>query len=464
MRREFTGWHRAAALLIAAVGALLFAPSAAGALSIGPGEQPGLAVDAAGTAYIAWNGPSASLRFCRLPRGATACDTGSASTIPAAGASIRRPLLVVSGDRIVILQTRYPLQGGDPPAGLYRFTSTDRGATFGAAEQTGTLDMYEGVPGPSDTLSGVTDSSAQGGAYENVPLTGPPPGAAPPVQLWGGDHPYGAAVGLVDAATPLVIFANGSGAAQFRRYAGAGALNDAASWTPAADIGSVSYPHLVGGPEGLFLITTNPDGTLVSRKWNGTNFDADVAISAGANAPSVHAFQDAGGRLHVVFQRGGSQGRDLIHAVSDDGTTWRSGTVVTTPDPGDSFGDTRVAAAPDHIGVVVWKGVTNGVAEVRVEAVGPEAPDSTSPETNIKKGPKNVETSKPKAKVTFTFTSSEPGSTFECRLDKKPFKPCTSPKKVKVKLGKHRFEVQASDAVGNPDLSPATFKFKVLRK
>jgi hypothetical protein len=448
------------------VGALLFAPPAAGALSVGPGEQPGLAVDAAGTAYIVWNGPSASLQFCRLPRAATVCDTGHA--IPAAGASIRRPLVIVSGDRVVILQTRYPLQGGDPPAGLYRFTSTDRGATFGAAEQVGTLDMYEGVPGPADTLSGVTDSSAQGGAFQNVPLSGPPPGAVTLTQLWGGDHPYGAAVGLIDAATPLVIFANGSGAAQFRRYAGAGALSDPANWTPAADIGSVSYPHLFGGPNGLFLVTTNPDNTVVSRKWEGTTFGADVAISAGANAPSVHGFQDAGGRLHVVFQRGGLQGRDLIHAVSDDGTTWRSGTLVTTPDPGDSFGDMRVGAAPDHIGVVVWKGVTNGVAEIRVAAVGPDAPvdpDTAPPETKLEKGPKAVvETSKPKAKVKFTFTSSEPGSTFECRLDKKPFKTCSSPTKLKVKPGKHRFEVLASDAAGNPDPQPATFKFRVVEK
>jgi hypothetical protein len=450
-----------AAPVVAVVSALLFAPSTAGAFSIGPGEQPGLAVDAAGTAYIAWNGPSASLQFCRLPRGAAACDIRYA--IPAAGASIRRPFLAQIGSRVSILQTRYPLQGGDPPAGLYRFTSEDGGATFGAAEQVGTLDMYDGVVGPGASVSGVTDSSAQGGAFQNVSLI-TYGGTLPLAQLWGGDHPYGGSVGLIDAATPLVIFANGSGAAQFRRYAGSGDLDDAANWTPAADIGTVSYTHLTGGPMGLFLITTNPDGTLVSRKFDGTTFGADVAISAGVSAPSVHAFEDAGGRLHVVFQRGGPQGRDLIHAVSDDGTTWRSGTLVTTPDPGDSFGDTRVATAADHIGVVVWKGVANGVAEIRVEALGPDAPDATSPETKIKKGPKTVETSKPKAKITFTFTSSEPGSTFECRLDKKPFKACSSPTKVKAKLGKHRFQVQASDAAGNPDLSPVTFKFKVLRK
>jgi hypothetical protein len=370
------------------------------------------------------------------------------------------------GTDVWILQTRYPLQNGDPPGGLYRFTSTDRGATFGAAEQAGTLDMYDAVLGLGNMVWGVTDSSAQGGAFQSLTLSGTPPGSALLTQLWGGDHPYGGSIGLIDIGTPLVIYANGSGAAQFRRYSGSGDYYDAANWTPAADIGSVSYPHLAGGPSGLFLITTNPDHTLVSRKWDGTTFGPDVAISAGASAPSTHAFEDAGGRLHVVFERDG-QGADLIHAVSDDGTTWRSGTVTTATDPGDSFGDTRVAAAPDHIGVVVWRGVANGVAQIRVEAVGPDAPvapDTTPPETELKQGPKQVETGKPKATVKFTFTSSEPGSTFECRLDKKPFKPCTSPKKLKVKPGKHRFTVQAVDAAGNPDPQPATFKFKVVRK
>lgn len=383
MRAGSTRQRRAVAVLVG-LATLAFAPSALGAVPIGPGEQPGLAVDAAGTAYIAWNGPSSSLQFCRLPRGATACD--NQHPIAAAGASIRRPFVVVSGSRVVVAQYRYPLQNGEPGRGLYAFTSDDRGANFGPAAQVGTLDLYDAVAGPGDTLSGVTDSSAQGGAFQNAPLGG---GSATDIaQLWGGDHPYGATVGLVDAATPLAIFADGSGAAQFRRYGGSGSLNDAANWTPPADIGSVSYPHLAGGPTGLFLLTTNPDNTLVSRKWDGTNFGAAVAISAGVNAPSMHAFEDAGGRLHVVFQRGGAQGRDLIHAVSDDGQTWRSGTAVTTPEAQDSFIDTRVATAPDHVGVAVWKGTpASGVGEIRVAAVGPDAPGGASPPPVVKGSP-----------------------------------------------------------------------------
>ena len=63
----------------------------------------------------------------------------------------------------------------------------------------------------------------------------------------------------------------------------------------------------------------------------------------------------------------------------------------------------------------------------------------------------------------FKFTSTEAGSTFQCKLDRKPFKSCRSPKKYSgLKPGKHVFKVRAIDAAGNTDSSPAVKKFKVL--
>ena len=74
-----------------------------------------------------------------------------------------------------------------------------------------------------------------------------------------------------------------------------------------------------------------------------------------------------------------------------------------------------------------------------------------------------VTTTKKKAKVNFTFSSDAPGATFECRLDKGAFAPCTSPKAYKVKPGNHTFSVEAVGA-GGTDASPATFSFKVKKK
>ncbi len=92
----------------------------------------------------------------------------------------------------------------------------------------------------------------------------------------------------------------------------------------------------------------------------------------------------------------------------------------------------------------------------------------TPPETTITKAPKKkLKKSKTKVK----FTSSEPGSTFECRLKGKKakkkfrkFKPCSSPFKLKgLKPGKYKFDVRAIDPAGNPDPTPAKAKFKRLR-
>jgi len=86
--------------------------------------------------------------------------------------------------------------------------------------------------------------------------------------------------------------------------------------------------------------------------------------------------------------------------------------------------------------------------------------DKKAPETKITKGPK-AKTHSTTAK--FKFSSSESGSSFECKLDKKPFRKCKSPKKYKkLKPGKHVFKVRAIDAAGNVDGSPAKKKFRVL--
>jgi hypothetical protein len=97
----------------------------------------------------------------------------------------------------------------------------------------------------------------------------------------------------------------------------------------------------------------------------------------------------------------------------------------------------------------------------------PPAPKSSSgllPETTITGKPKKtVKTSKKKAKVKFSFSSDLAGATFECKLDKGSFAPCTSPKTYKVKKGKHTFSVEAVGPAGT-DPTPATFSFKVKKK
>jgi hypothetical protein len=87
--------------------------------------------------------------------------------------------------------------------------------------------------------------------------------------------------------------------------------------------------------------------------------------------------------------------------------------------------------------------------------------DTSPPDTTITKRPKN-KTRKRRAR--FEFTSTEPGSTFECKLDTKPYRPCSSPKRyARLKPGRHIFRVRAKDAADNVDATPATDSWRVKK-
>ena len=95
----------------------------------------------------------------------------------------------------------------------------------------------------------------------------------------------------------------------------------------------------------------------------------------------------------------------------------------------------------------------------------PITPDTTAPETTITKAPKKkIKSRKRKVNVKLALGSSEPGSTFECSVDGKPFAPCSGSLKLKSKRGKHTFAARATDGAGNTDATPATAKWKVKRK
>ncbi len=85
--------------------------------------------------------------------------------------------------------------------------------------------------------------------------------------------------------------------------------------------------------------------------------------------------------------------------------------------------------------------------------------DTTPPNTTITSGPGGtISNSSP----SFGFSSSEAGSTFQCRLDSSTWSACSSPRSYSNVLdGQHTFRVRATDAAGNTDTTPATRSFAV---
>ena len=92
---------------------------------------------------------------------------------------------------------------------------------------------------------------------------------------------------------------------------------------------------------------------------------------------------------------------------------------------------------------------------ISLDGYVPSPLDTTPPETTIDSGPSGATTA---TSATFTFSSSEPSSTFECSLDSPDvFTTCTSPQAYSsLAIGSHTFRVRATDAAANVDPTPAS--------
>ncbi len=91
------------------------------------------------------------------------------------------------------------------------------------------------------------------------------------------------------------------------------------------------------------------------------------------------------------------------------------------------------------------------------------SPDTSPPDTTITGGPSGTTSD---ATPTFNFSSTESGSTFKCRYDSNPFAPCSGPgasdtPATPLANGSHTFAVEAIDAAGNVDTTPASSGFTV---
>jgi hypothetical protein len=85
--------------------------------------------------------------------------------------------------------------------------------------------------------------------------------------------------------------------------------------------------------------------------------------------------------------------------------------------------------------------------------------DTISPQTTIATGPPVASNS---ATAMFRFTSSESGSTFACSINSTGFTPCSSPRTYSgLGDGTYSFRVQAVDAAGNVDTTPAVYTWRI---
>ncbi|MCU1676436.1 MAG: Ig-like domain repeat protein, partial [Frankiales bacterium] len=172
---------------------------------------------------------------------------------------------------------------------------------------------------------------------------------------------------------------------------------------------------------------------------SGPTISCDDSACSNPNGPVIvrYAATDSGSGIgHVWYTTDGS----------DPGpTNGTEGDTVTMEQPG----TVRFVSA-DNVGN------TTDILGISVEQASP--PDTTPPDTTIDSAPDGAT-----ATPVFTFSSTEDVSTFECRLDGGAWSECASPRAYAgLAPGSHVFEVRATDAAGNVDLTPARAPFTMV--
>lgn len=78
--------------------------------------------------------------------------------------------------------------------------------------------------------------------------------------------------------------------------------------------------------------------------------------------------------------------------------------------------------------------------------------------------PAQIKTRKARVWVVFRFSADESGSRFRCKLDRKPYRSCLSPRSFALARGRHAIRIFAVDRAGNADPTPALLRVRVLRR
>lgn len=205
----------------------------------------------------------------------------------------------------------------------------------------------------------------------------------------------------------MTEFTNFGGAQQSRIYAICSAGSDAVlsefTYVTSENFGAASNEKTVACPAG-------------SRAIGGVGTTAAIPASNSVAQPYSYRNLPVGPSLDPTTVATGA-----VRGFGVDLRTQRSGPLApgstadspSGTDAGDAFGGWYAAARRNGPTSTAASFTTVAVCVGNV-AVTP-LPDTTAPDTIAGKGPKK--------KASFSFSSSEPGSSFECALDKQAAKP-----------------------------------------
>ena len=97
-----------------------------------------------------------------------------------------------------------------------------------------------------------------------------------------------------------------------------------------------------------------------------------------------------------------------------------------------------------------------------IQPVGPAGPEYLLPRTRITFAPASKTRSRNPV-FRFTDSTGQTGTTFQCKVDRKQWRGCSSPLRLKrLGRGKHVLEIKATNAAGDVEPQPVKRAFKVV--
>jgi cytochrome c5 len=366
-------WRRAS--LTAVVLAAAAAPAQAAApMDLGAGVAPSVVVDRAGTAHVVFDAEGGEV-YCRIPRGAHACDLGMSLPLTGDISDTAPTILQRSSDgALLIVQA---VKSEDDVGTTYVRSSGDSGATWSApaAIATGDYGFSSVALAPNGasvyTLSFADDSVR----FVNAPFGGGETRVLNIVSA--GETPFYGRMTVLPDGRILAVSGDVGSPLHWRMFTG-GDPFDINAWSRQGTVSGINEPELVSGPRGTFLfdqrsLAAQRTGSFAApfafRSLDTKKLRWRKARTAGADRSvfggDSTAFQDARGRLHVAasVNVAGSAKCVVYARTGVKSKQWFGKTTVLfhTRSGNRAPRRVRIAAGRTGSGIAVWQDATGHV-------------------------------------------------------------------------------------------------------
>ena len=339
-------------VLVMLVVGLMAAPAyATPHFSVGRGQNPGVAIDGAGTAYIGWQvntyaDTGDAVQLCVLPAGARACSSLATIAFPGSGYNTGQVSVLLPSPGVVQVAVGRNLQN---VYGYYLGTSVDGGVTFNVPIRIGgnfarRAELLPGglIAAQGDdvrTLSGAV-LRPDGSDAQTEPAVLGERAQFSDVTVQGSDVYIAGSLAGSTSVAHLPAGANAS---------------DPAAWQALPDVVEGDSPQLAPGPAGpLSLMENNAPGiaSLFVRRWTGTAWTPHLTIGPD-NVTQPYALAGSGPRVVAAWARSLPSSGTLVqfsHSTDGDALWSTAATLAVIADPPQ---DLETAVLSSGSGVVV---------------------------------------------------------------------------------------------------------------